>query len=67
MNQPRTCILVVTHNHGSTIEKLVASLETYNYEEVYFCDAASSDHTLEVLDKSRYRDHVFRKKVLEGF
>lgn len=67
MRRSKTCILVVTHNHEETIEKLVASLDKFNYQNVYFCDAASSDKTLEHLKGSRYREHVLVKEVLEGF
>ncbi len=63
----KTSILVVTHNHGKEIMKLLDSLELFGYSHTYFCDAASTDDTYKILKKSRYSNQVLRKEVLEGF
>lgn len=60
-------ILVVTHNHGDFIQKLLNSLTTHNIKNVYFCDAKSTDNTSELLLKSTFRESVLIKKKLEGF
>lgn len=60
-------ILVVTHNHSEFIDKLIGSLEQFEHLNVYFCDAASNDGTLEKLEKSRFRKNLLSKTKLEGF
>ncbi len=60
-------ILVVTHNHDSYISDLIESLTNFNYNNVYFCDANSSDNTLSILENSKYHNTVLSKKNLEGF
>lgn len=62
-----TSILVVTHNHSEYIEKLLSSLISHKYTNVYFCDADSRDGTFEKLENSPYKDNVLKKSVLEGF
>lgn len=60
-------ILIVTHNHGEFIDKLIDSLINFDYKNVYFCDANSTDGTLDKLRKSPFRERIFVKSVLEGF
>lgn len=60
-------ILVVTHNHGDLINKLLVSLEKFKYENVYICEAASTDNTVEVLKKSSFNKQTLYKNKLEGF
>ena len=60
-------ILVVTHNHGDFIQKLLDSLTSFNIKNVYFCDAKSTDNTAEILLNSAYGESVVVKKELEGF
>lgn len=60
-------ILVVTHNHGDYIGNLLNSLEKFNYTNVYICDAASTDNTVDVIMNSNYSSNVLKKSVLEGF
>ena len=60
-------ILVVTHNHGDYIQKLIDSLVHFKFTNVYFCDAKSSDNTLKILLSSPFSDNVLAKKKLVGF
>lgn len=60
-------ILVVTHNHSDFIQKLLNSLESFNYTNAYFCDAASKDGTKEILLKSVFAENLLLKNKLEGF
>ncbi|TPD71961.1 glycosyltransferase [Flavobacterium microcysteis] len=60
-------ILVVTHNHDRYIKKLIDSLEKFQYFNVYFCEAASSDSTLEILKTSIFKNNILVKTKLEGF
>ncbi|MEO1013469.1 MAG: glycosyltransferase family 2 protein, partial [Bacteroidota bacterium] len=60
-------ILVVTHNHVEFIEKLLDSLKTFGYRNVYICDASSSDGTLEILQNSPFSANLLKKLHLEGF
>ncbi|WP_322971468.1 glycosyltransferase [Faecalibacter sp. LW9] len=60
-------ILVVTHNHGDLINKLLSSLEKFNYKNVYICDAASTDNTVDVLKSSSFHLQTLYKDTLEGF
>lgn len=58
-------ILVVTHNHQDYIENLILSLKKFNYTNVFFCDAKSTDGTLKILQD--YNLNILIKKKLEGF
>jgi len=60
-------ILIVTHNHEEYIEKLLNSLVKFNYQNVFICDAASSDNTVSILKSSIYKDNLLLKTNLEGF
>ncbi|MUU79057.1 glycosyltransferase [Winogradskyella endarachnes] len=60
-------ILVVTHNHGDYIQKLLDSLIKFNIKNVYFCDAKSTDNTSAILLNSFYSKSVLIKEKLEGF
>lgn len=60
-------ILVVTHNHGQYLKKLLKSLEDFKYKNVYFCDTASTDDTVEILKKSSFKNQILFKNELEGF
>lgn len=60
-------ILVVTHNHADYIDKLLQSLQRQQYWNTYFCDAASTDGTLQKLQASPFRDRVLAKTELHGF
>ncbi|MFB9051977.1 glycosyltransferase [Formosa undariae] len=60
-------ILVVTHNHVEYIGQLLKSLIDFNVQNVFFCDAKSTDGTVEKLLKSPYKDNILLKEVLEGF
>src|SRR5690554_7458384 len=60
-------ILIVTHNHGKYLEKLIKSLEQFNYKDVYFCDANSADETIDILKNSIFKKNILFKKTLEGF
>ncbi len=60
-------ILVVTHNHATYVEALIDSLIKQSYENVFFCDAQSTDGTLEILKRSPFKNNVLSKTVLEGF
>jgi len=60
-------ILIVTHNHDKFIKKLLDSLDLFDYDNVYICDANSSDHTLSIIQESRYSKNLIIKKNLEGF
>jgi len=60
-------ILVVTHNHENYIGQLIQSLENFDYKDVYFCEANSSDGTLGVIEGSTFRDNILKKDILEGF
>lgn len=66
-NKPSVSILVVTHNHAEYIPKLLQSLETFDYENVFFCDADSKDNTLKILNDSSFSGNILPKKILEGF
>lgn len=63
----KVSILVVTHNHGDYLKQLLKSLENFQYENVYFCDAASTDDTVEILKESNFENQVLLKNKLEGF
>lgn len=60
-------ILVVTHNHSQYIDSLIESLSKFNIEDVYFCDAKSTDDTLKKLLDSPYKESVLIKDTLESF
>jgi N-acetylglucosaminyl-diphospho-decaprenol L-rhamnosyltransferase len=60
-------ILVVTHNHAEFIEKLIHSLEQFNYTNVFFCDANSSDDSLNIIQNSSFSNNILHKTTLEGF
>lgn len=60
-------ILVVAHNHGDSLGKLIESLIKFEYEQVYFCDAASSDNTSEILENSPFKNNILVKKILESY
>lgn len=60
-------ILIVTHNHGDYIEKLLHSLHHFGYTNVYICDAASSDNTVSLLQDSPYTKQLLLKDTLESF
>ncbi len=60
-------ILVVAHNHGDSLGKLIESFIKFEYKQVYFCDAASTDNTLEILLNSPYKENILKKNILEGF
>lgn len=60
-------ILVVTHNHDEYIQKLIDSLEKFQYDKVFFCDANSNDSTLKILKNSKFKDNLLVKSKLEGF
>ena len=63
----KTATLIVVHNHRKHLDKLISSLSAQNYKEVYFCDAASSDGSKELLEKSVYKNNLLSKRVLESF
>lgn len=60
-------ILIVTHNHRGDLPKLINSLTSYGYPNVYFCDANSSDGTKEYLLSSPFKENVLVKDKLESF
>lgn len=60
-------ILVVTHNHQDFIGKLIQSLEEFNYRNVYFCEAASTDNTFDIIKNSIFKNNILKKNKLEGF
>lgn len=60
-------ILIVTHNHGDYIEKLLNALSHFEYTNVYICDAASHDQTVAILKDSPYSKQVLFKSELESF
>lgn len=60
-------ILIVTHNHKDFIKKLMDSLEKFEYNNVFICDAASSDNTLQILKESKFKDKILAKSKLESF
>jgi GT2 family glycosyltransferase len=60
-------ILVVTHNHADYISQLIDSLKDFSIDNVFFCDAKSTDNTLEILLNSPYCNQVLKKDKLEGF
>ena len=60
-------ILIVTHNHSKYLESLINSLIKFEYKNVFFCDAASTDKTPEILMSSPFKKNVLLKQELEGF
>ncbi len=60
-------ILIVTHNHSDYIDKLIDSLIKFDYKNVYFCDAKSSDKTLHKLKNGPFHNRILEKTILEGF
>lgn len=60
-------ILIVTHNHEDYISQLVQSLERFDYRNAFFCDANSSDNTVNIIKNSSYKNNILQKKKLEGF
>ena len=67
LHKTNISILVVTHNHASYIERLLNSLELFDYHNVYICDAASSDETVKILESSIFSKNTLFKNKLEGF
>ena len=66
-NNNDIAILVVTHNHEEYIDKLIGSLIKFNLNNTFFCDAVSTDGTLEKLKNSPFKDNILVKNKLEGF
>lgn len=60
-------ILIVTHNHKDYISNLLSCLDKFSYENVYVCDANSTDGTAEILQNSKYQKSIIFKKKLESF
>lgn len=60
-------ILIVTHNHGEHIDKLLYALNRFGYEQAYICDANSTDTTVDSLKKSKYVHQTLFKSQLESF
>ena len=60
-------VLVVAHNHSDYIDQLIESLLKFEITNVYFCDAFSTDGTLEKLLDSPFKNSVYSKNKLEGF
>ncbi|HRO76248.1 MAG TPA: glycosyltransferase family 2 protein [Crocinitomicaceae bacterium] len=60
-------ILIVTHNHGDYIAKLLNDLHRFGYTNVYICDAKSQDQTVNLLKESPYSKQILIKDKLEGF
>jgi N-acetylglucosaminyl-diphospho-decaprenol L-rhamnosyltransferase len=67
MNTNKVAILIVSHNHGSQLKKLIHSLEKFNFQNVYFCDADSSDNSVEIIEGSKYKTHLLKKNQLESY
>jgi N-acetylglucosaminyl-diphospho-decaprenol L-rhamnosyltransferase len=66
-NNSDIAILVVTHNHEEYIDKLIGSLIKFNLNNTFFCDAVSTDGTLDKLKNSPFKDNILVKNKLEGF
>jgi N-acetylglucosaminyl-diphospho-decaprenol L-rhamnosyltransferase len=66
-NNNDIAILVVTHNHEEYIDKLISSLIKFNLFNTFFCDALSTDGTLEKLKNSPFKKNLLVKDKLEGF
>ena len=60
-------ILIVTYNHEDYVYQLIQSLEHFDYKNVFFCDANSSDNTVNIIENSIFKDNILKKKRLEGF
>lgn len=67
MQKNEVSILVVAHNHAQHLPKLIASLTQFGYLNAYFCDAASSDESSNVLKNSIFHQNTLYKQTLEGF
>ena len=67
ISKDQISILIVTHNHCDFIDDLLKSLSKFNYSNTYFCDALSTDGTLEKIMRSPFKKNLLSKTVLEGF
>lgn len=67
MKNNKVAILIVSHNHGPQLKKLIRSLEKFNIQNVYFCDAASNDNSVAVIEASKYKTNLLKKKKLESY
>ncbi|MDO5509085.1 MAG: glycosyltransferase family 2 protein [Weeksellaceae bacterium] len=67
MSRETVSILVVSHNHDQHLPKLIQSLEKFNYHNTYFCEAASTDNSAELLKNSKFHDQTLYKTTLESF
>ncbi len=59
--------LTVVHNHYDSLKKLIHSLEQIGFTDAFFCDAASSDGSNELLKNSIFFSHSMFKDKLESF
>jgi N-acetylglucosaminyl-diphospho-decaprenol L-rhamnosyltransferase len=66
-NTNSIAILVVTHNHDEYIDKLIDSLTKFKLTNTFFCDALSTDRTVEKISNSIFKDKLLAKDKLEGF
>lgn len=66
-NNNDIAILVVTYNHVQYIDTLISSLLKFNLTNTFFCDAQSTDGTLEKIKKSPFKKNLLAKSNLEGF
>lgn len=65
--QSTIAILIVTHNHEDYIDNLLDSLTRFNFMNTFFCDALSTDRTVEKIKKSVFKNKLLVKNKLEGF
>jgi GT2 family glycosyltransferase len=63
----KTAVLVVMHDSARHLPALLRSLERWQYEHVYFCDAASRDDSAELVRRSAYARNLLVRPRLEGF
>ncbi|BDD00007.1 glycosyltransferase [Persicobacter psychrovividus] len=63
----RIVSLTVVHNHARSIGKLIDSIERSGFENAYFCDAASTDNSFEILNQSKFSSNTITNSTLYGF
>lgn len=63
----KVAFLVVVHNHEKQLQKLLKSLIHFKYENVFFCEANSSDKSSFYLKNSIFNKNVLYKNKLESF
>ncbi|KGE71121.1 glycosyltransferase [Spirochaeta lutea] len=60
-------LLIVTHNHARYLPRLIESIKNQNYKNTYFCDAASTDGSAEIIESRGFQSQILKKTKLESF